>query len=180
MTDGDIIAAILGDEGAFSDKVIDKGGPTKYGITMPTLSAWRERPVARADIEALTLTEARDILTEGYLHKPGFSTLTNWRVRYAVADFGVNSGPARATRYLQRALGVPEDGRLGPLTIERASTADPVALAVRVCVLRNGFLARWAANNLEDRDRDNVPDNLEQLPGIIDRVGRILERVVRP
>jgi lysozyme family protein len=36
---------------------------------------------------------------------------------YAAFDFGVNSGPARAVKVLQRLVGAPEDGNAGPMTL---------------------------------------------------------------
>ena len=40
-------------------------------------------------------------------------------------DYAVNQGPGRAKRFLQRALKVTADGRIGPLTLAAAARADP-------------------------------------------------------
>jgi lysozyme family protein len=42
----------------------------------------------------------------------------------AVFDLAVNSGPGRAAKMLQRVLGVPEDGMIGPKTLEKVASID--------------------------------------------------------
>jgi lysozyme family protein len=69
-------------------------------------------------------------------------------VRYAVFDAAVNSGPAQATRWLQRALGVDPDGVIGPKTLTAAYAANPDALRARMLAQRLRFmagLANWPA-----------------------------------
>lgn len=179
MTNEDIVAAIIAHEGGLNDGIarIDPGGVTKYGITKPALAKYLGRAVSDDEVRALDVATARAIYFEDYLAKPGFVTLADWRVRYAVADFGVNSGPSLATRYLQEVVGATQDGRLGANTIGRVNTRDGRLVAIGLCSARNLFLARWAAGDVRDVDRDGVPDRLELLPGIVARVGRILMRV---
>lgn len=45
-------------------------------------------------------------------------------VDYAVFDFGVNSGPVRAVKTLQKVLRVPQDGWIGPQTIQAIAEYD--------------------------------------------------------
>ena len=45
-----------------------------------------------------------------------------------VFDFGVNAGPRRSVKLLQRAAGVIDDGSVGPKTLAAVSAADPGAL----------------------------------------------------
>lgn len=179
MTNEDIVAAILEHEGGFVNRIEDAGGATKYGVTQATLSRWLGRPASVEEVRDLSIDVARRICFKDYVERPGFLTLGDWRVRYAVADAAYNSGPGRAVKLLQRAVGATEDGRLGVNTIGRANTREPRAVALGVCCERNVFLARWAAGDLDDKDRDGVPDNLELLPGIVARVGRIILRVAQ-
>jgi lysozyme family protein len=44
-------------------------------------------------------------------------------VDYAVFDFAVNSGPSRAAKYLQAAIGVTQGGRIGASTIAAAKAS---------------------------------------------------------
>ncbi|WP_348629672.1 glycosyl hydrolase 108 family protein [Mesorhizobium sp. WSM3860] len=63
-------------------------------------------------------------------------------VDYAVFDFAVNSGPGRAAKYLQAALGVAQDGRIGPATLA-AARAKPAGVVIdMLCDARLAFLQR--------------------------------------
>ena len=79
MTDDDIIAAIIRREGGFVDHAADRGGPTKYGITLAVLAAWRGKAVYGADVQALTQEEARRIYQAHYLTP--FAAIKNDRER---------------------------------------------------------------------------------------------------
>jgi len=63
----------------------------------------------------------------------------------ATFDLAVNSGPSRAVRMLQTALGVEADGIVGPVTSKAAREADPAETIRRLTRSRLGFLSRLAA-----------------------------------
>jgi lysozyme family protein len=63
----EIIDDIIRREGGYVDHPADKGGPTRWGITMATLSHYRQRAVTVGEIQALTEAEARDIYREQYV-----------------------------------------------------------------------------------------------------------------
>ena len=119
MTVDAILNELIGREGDFTDDPLDRGGATKYGITAATLGNWRgwSRPATRAEVEALTVPEAKAIYTVRYLEQPGFAQIPSEPLRVALMDDGVNSGPAAAIKRLQRVLGVSQDGVLGPITL---------------------------------------------------------------
>lgn len=50
-------------------------------------------------------------------------------VCYAVANFAVNCGVGRASKFLQRALGLKDDGAIGPDTLTHSFQVDAVELA---------------------------------------------------
>lgn len=108
---------MFGHEGGYSNAATDSGGPTKYGITHRTLAAHRGvASVTAAQVKALTLKEAEDIYRLGYWTQSGGDLLPAG-LDYAAFDFGVNSGPARAVKVLQKVVGVPQDGNAGPMTL---------------------------------------------------------------
>lgn len=45
-----------------------------------------------------------------------------------VFDFGVNAGPRRSVKLLQRAAGVTDDGSVGPKTLAAVMAADRLAM----------------------------------------------------
>lgn len=112
----DIITSILKREGAFVDDPDDPGGITNYGITVKSLSEHRGHPATADDIRRLTPSDARAFYYEMYIVKPGFDKLP-MVIAPIVIDCGVNNGRERATKWLQQAVGVVPDGKLGPRTL---------------------------------------------------------------
>lgn len=114
------IKDILRREGGFVDHPADRGGPTNFGITAATLGDWRGlgRPASREEVRALTEREARKIYTQRYLTDTGFAQIRNAKLRDLLLDCAVHHGPRRASIWLQEAVGVTADGKVGPKTLE--------------------------------------------------------------
>ena len=127
-TDADaLIAALIDREGGYVDHPDDRGGPTRYGITLA---------VARAHgyagpMATLPRDEAAAIYRRLYWLRPRFNAVAERSPRIAAElfDTGVNMGPAVATTFLQRALSalnrsgadyidLTPDGRVGPRTLD--------------------------------------------------------------
>lgn len=110
-------------EGGWSDHPDDPGGKTMYGLTSEVWSAYLKRhgkpprPVrtaTRAEVEELFKRQYWDVVRGDQL-PPGIDLM--------VYDFAINSGPARAVRHLQAALGVKQDGVVGHVTLAAAREA---------------------------------------------------------
>lgn len=133
----------FGSEGGYSDKSTDAGGPTKYGITYKTLAAHRGIPLqqAKTAVKTLTLAEASAIYEAGYWAQSGGDLLPAG-LDYAAFDFGINSGPARALRVLQKLVGAPQDGNCGPETAAavKAYPGGIEKLILDYCDARMAFL----------------------------------------
>lgn len=104
----------------------DKGGPTKYGITLATLTKWRKAKVTAADVEGLTEIEAREIYETTYIRGPRFDLINDNGLATLLIDWGVMSGPDDAVKGLQRVLNMhgadlKVDGVLGPRTANVAN-----------------------------------------------------------
>lgn len=82
---------------------------------------------------------AKDIYRRKYW-RPWMDTLA-YSVAFQVLDASVNSGERQAAKWLQRAVGVKDDGVVGPVTLAAARKADPVKLAALICAVRLEFLA---------------------------------------
>ena len=119
MTTGDIIDGILKKEGRYVDHPKDKGGPTNYGITASTWGMEKRlgRVATREEVKAITEDEARDFYKRRHIDQSPFRMVTFEPLRVQLIDFGINSGTARATRWLQRAIGVPVTGLIDELTL---------------------------------------------------------------
>lgn len=118
-----IITGVLKREGGFQQNPNDLSrGATNMGITQATLASWRGNPVSVDDVRSLTADEARAIYRKRYVEDPGFDKFASDDLCAAMVDIGVNSGPVQAVKLLQRALGVTEDGLLGPATMKAVAT----------------------------------------------------------
>lgn len=107
---------VIGAEGGYVNDPRDPGGETKYGIS--------QRAYPSLDIKALTLEDAQAIYLKDYWQAASCDRLPDG-LAIALFDAAVNQGIRPATRMLQRALHVPEDGILGNLTIAAANAIDP-------------------------------------------------------
>lgn len=126
-------------EGGWSDHPADPGGKTMYGITQATLSAYLGRPATVAEIRTLSKAQATAIYRDRYWKRVGGDQLPPG-VDLCVYDFGVNSGPERAVKSLQAALGVKADGWVGDLTVAALRSANPRELINTLCDRRLAFL----------------------------------------
>lgn len=125
-------------EGGWSDHPRDPGGATMKGITLAVYR--RYRPAAsKADLRAISQTEVEMIYRAGYWSPIKGDDLPAG-VDLAAFDFGVNSGVSRASKYLQRAVGVDADGKIGNVTIAAARSADGKEVIQRLCGQRLSFV----------------------------------------
>lgn len=122
---------LLGHEGGYSNHPNDPGGETMWGVTAA---------VARANgysgpMRDLPVATAKAIYRKQYWDAAKIEDLP-LSVRYAVFDAAVNSGVTQAVRWLQRALGVTEDGKFGSQTMWAANAANTDALRRRMLGFR--------------------------------------------
>jgi lysozyme family protein len=136
-----VLTLVLKYEGGYVDHPKDPGGATNLGITLGTLSNWLGREATKAEVKALTVKDVSPIYREWYWFAVRGDELPAG-VDCAVFDFGVNSGPSRAVMALQRAVGVADDGKLGPVTLKAVAAADPRRTIERICTDRLAFLRR--------------------------------------
>lgn len=127
-------------EGGYVDHPRDPGGATNMGITRKTLSAWRGGSVSKQQVRDLTKQEARAIYRKRYWDYVRGDDLPAG-VDAIVMDAAVNSGPARAAKWLQSELGVSADGVIGPVTLAAAENhPHPAKLVAKALDRRERFL----------------------------------------
>ena len=139
---GAVMAQIFKHEGGYVDHPRDPGGATNMGITHATLAAYRGKKVTKADVKALTRAEAEAIYRKNYWNKVRGDELFAG-VDLAVMDYGVNSGPSRAGKALQRALGMTGaavDGKVGPRTLQGQAGHNPITVVKTICRGRLSWL----------------------------------------
>ncbi|ACL61345.1 glycoside hydrolase family 108 protein [Methylobacterium nodulans] len=135
------LARVLAHEGGWSDHPADPGGPTNLGVTQATLSAWLGRPATRAEVKALTPASVAPLYRARFWDAVHGDALPAG-VDLAVFDLAVNSGVRRAAMALQRAVGVADDGRIGPMTLAAAARAPAARTIRRISADRLAFLQR--------------------------------------
>ncbi len=131
------LAVVLENEGGFSDHPRDRGGATNLGITLRTLAEWQGlayddldpggKEKLLAELKTLTRREAAEIYRANYWLPMRCGDLPNG-VDLMVFDFGVNAGPRRSVKLLQRVTGVIDDGSVGPKTLAAVCAANPLDL----------------------------------------------------
>lgn len=137
----EIIRLTLEHEGGFVNHPKDPGGATNKGITIATYRRYIKRSGTVADLKAMTTAQAVKVYKHQYWDKVRGDELPAG-VNYAVFDYGVNSGPSRAIKSLQRAVGADQDGKLGPKTMAWIKTVSPANIIERVCDERLAFMRR--------------------------------------
>lgn len=92
------------------------------------------------DIRRLTKARAGEIYRRDYWARVRGDDLPPG-IDLTAFDPAVNSGVARGARWLQQALGVTADGRIGPVTVQAAQAApNGVAVIQRAHAIRLGWL----------------------------------------
>lgn len=159
-----MIRDLIKREGGYVNDPNDSGGPTKYGITQRTLSAWREVSCSVSDVKNLTEDEALAIYRAEYYLLPRIDALPVSLQKH-VFDIGVNSGPRTAIRLLQRSINtfgknIVEDGIIGPQTLDALNGVSLIAVNDTLVSLRIDFY-----NDIVNKE----PGNKRFLNGWIDR-----------
>ncbi len=140
------LSLVLAHEGGFVNHPKDPGGPTNKGITQKVYDAYRDyMHISRQSVASILTSEVSDIYNKQYWRTIKGDSLP-CGLDYAVFDFGVNSGIARAVKYLQIALGFKGDdidGIAGMVTVAAAEAAmrvDEETLIIQYCANRLAFL----------------------------------------
>ena len=116
MTFPEAIERILSHEGGFVDHPDDPGQATQWGIS--------KRSYPGVDIKALT-REGAKALYEADFWRPVVATVGDGALQFQLLDAAVNHGMGNAVRFLQRAVGVADDGHWGPMSKAALSRMDP-------------------------------------------------------
>ena len=153
---------VLKHEGGFVDHPDDPGGATNKGITHKTYSDFLGRPLEDVDeLKNIPDEHVQLIYKQGYWDKVKGDNLPSG-VDFAIFDWAVNSGPGRAAKALQKAVGATADGAIGPKTLAAVEAADAAEIIKAVADDREAFYRSlrtfntfgkgWLRRNKETRD----------------------------
>lgn len=125
---------LIGNEGGYSNNPHDAGAETMWGVTAR---------VARAHgyigpMRNLPIETARIIAKSEYWDVYQCDALP-FEVAFQVFDCAYNGG--HPAQWLQRAVGVAEDGKIGPATLAAVNSIDPDKIVMRFDAARLRYLA---------------------------------------
>lgn len=135
-----VLQFILKWEGTtFENDPSDPGGATKFGID--------QRSHPNVDIRNLTLAQATEIYHEEWLKD--MCDKLPFPVSAAHFNYCVNTGSGESVKFLQRALGVTDDGQFGPETQAALVRAEAISVALSMVDHADDFYKHLAANGME-------------------------------
>lgn len=158
-------------EGGFVDHEDDAGGCTKYGITRPTLEAFRRKDVTCSDVEALSTAEAGEIYQAYWFDHRRFR-LRQWpyrRLAEVALDGAVmfSLGRSMSVRWVQESINdfgfggkLKVDGWAGEQTLAAMVLCDEFRLVA-------GLVARRCRKHARVVER--VPGQSVFLEGWVNR-----------
>ena len=139
----DVIAGLIGTQAqknavGYTNDPTDRGGETKFGV------AKNANP--DLDIANLTWAQAEAVYYDRYW-VTGLCDSLDPRVAVLHFDGCVNHGVVKSKKFLQRAVGVTEDGIIGKVTLTALSSLDPIDLCNKICDIRAQYYQDIVTNN---------------------------------
>lgn len=125
---------LLGHEGSYSNHPNDPGGETMWGVTKAVaIENGYTGPMADMSVNVAKMIYRKKYWLDTFDELP-------YPVAFNLFDAAVNSGVGQAVRWLQRSLGVADDGKFGPVTLAAAKVADPMTLIAKFNAKRLLFI----------------------------------------
>lgn len=133
------LKALLKHEGGYVNHPADPGGMTNLGVTKRVWEEWVGHAVDEQTMRNLTPDLVAPLYKKRYWDAVRADDLPSG-VDFVVFDCAVNSGVGRASKFLQQAAGVTDDGKIGPGTLQAVMAKDPKDLVDAFCDKRQAFL----------------------------------------
>jgi len=177
----DILNKVIDREGDFVNNPFDKGGPTKYGITLATLRRYKNNEFLTAkDVENISTDLAKEIYWALWIVEPSnkYHLLpVNEPFCDLLLDTAILFSPARANKWLQDSINcilqsdnhLTVDGIIGPATRTQAARCNTIDLTMAIVVRR---VKRHCKRCVED------PSQLIFLEGWIERSTKFLGNLI--
>lgn len=148
----------------YEDIPSDRGGPTKFGITLPVVQKYADRHslgiVDKEYLRKLEIDIAREIYWEQWWSEFGYDEIGSTEIATRILLAAVLFGPSRGHKMAQRACNctgrkLKEDGLLWDLSKEALNTAhDGILVPVFRAVCQGYVEVKYEQR---PSDRDNSP-----------------------
>jgi lysozyme family protein len=147
----------------------DKGGPTKYGVTLATWLTYGydkdgDGAITAHDVMLLTEEDAKRIAKLKFWDYFKADNINNQAIANIIFDWGWASGPVTAARQMQKLLNLTPDGVFGSVTVSAVNKENPETLFAKIKQARIDF-----ANNIVK----NNPTQQKWIAGWINRINAI-------
>ncbi len=120
---------LLKNEGGYVVDAYDPGGETYKGVARKMNSTWKgwvdidiakKQPGFPGNLEGNAELQVliHDFYKINYWNRMSADAIANDQVAFAIFDFAVNAGVGISVSLAQKALDIPSDGVIGPVTIE--------------------------------------------------------------
>ena len=133
--------------GVITDNPSDHGGRTRYGVAErfhPDLTKTGYYD-SMSNQEALVVADK--IYEDQYATPLYLAKINDQSVANALLSFAINQGLDQAVRIFQRAIGVDDDGKMGPKTLAAANNYSPTVLLNSLYNMEAAYYNRIVALN---------------------------------
>ena len=148
----------------YTDIPSDRGGPTKFGVTLPVLQKYADSRflgvMDKENIRGLEIDAAKEIFWDQWWSEFGYDEIQSTEIATRILLASVLFGPSRGHKMAQRACNcagrrLEEDGILGPLSKEALNTLhDGILVPVFRAVCQGYVHVKYTKR---PSDRKNFP-----------------------
>ena len=131
---------ILSFEGGFVSDPDDRGGATNRGVTIATYRHTFGSDKTVDDLKRISDEEWGVVYQSLYWRQMRADGMADQSIANLMVDFAWTSGVARASRYLQKAVGAKQDGIIGAKTLKAVNGSDAKALFKTLHGLREAYI----------------------------------------
>ena len=133
------LALVLKSEGGYVNNKADPGGMTNLGVTKRTYEQYVGHPVDEETMRGLTPDTVAPLYRKMYWDAVRADDLPDG-LDYCLFDIAVNSGPTKAIKLMQSAVGTPQTGQITDRDVQLANAGDTFDLITKICNERLVFL----------------------------------------
>jgi len=158
---------VLAHEGGFVDNPDDHGGPTNFGLTLADLSCLGLNSTTMV-LKNLSQDQVSAIYRKLFWEPLQGDLIVSQKVADLLFDQGVLNGIGTVVRFVQRIVGVPADGILGPQTLGKINTTSATRIEALFVAAELRRYVQIAGSN---------PSQMQFLRGWVNRSADLLERM---